>query len=176
MITEQSYTFQQGNVVYERSEQFSLSGTTIRVVMSDGTIKTITLNDSMIKTMPDMTTVGQKTVVITYMGKDYTITFNVVENEFDQYSEVIYQFLAKFNSGDASISSVSGSAKANLLYSFLQEEASVNETAAFDLTQAQILEAIDSLNVEGVEDIYDILLSSLVRASLTVQKPRSSRL
>lgn len=174
VITEQSYTFQQGNVVYERSEQFTLGGTSIRVVMSDGTVKTIILNDSMIKSMPDMTTVGQKTAVITYMGKDYTITFNVVENELDQYSQVIYQFLAKFNSNDVNVSSMSGSASLNLLYSFLQDEATVNETAEFDVTQAQILEAINSLNVEGVEDIYDILLSSLVRSSLTVQNPEAA--
>lgn len=162
-----NYTFQQGSVVFEREESFSLSGTTLTLHMSDNTTKVINLADAMIKSMPDMTTTGTKTIVITYEGKDYTITFVVVDNQTDKYIQKLNDFLNKFNAGQKNVGSFEAYASAILTAGFLGDEQSIAENGEFTITPQEILEILNSLEVSGTTDAYNILVKALVNASLT---------
>lgn len=166
-VTITNYSFQQGSVVFEREETFSLSGTKLTLNMSDNTSQTINLADAMIKSMPDMTTTGPKTVVITYEGKDYTITFVVVENKTDKYIQTLNDFLVKFNAGQKNVRDFEVYANAHLTSSFLGEEQTVSENAELLISQQEILDLLNSLEVSGATNAYNILINALVNASLT---------
>lgn len=64
--------------VYTVGEKFDTSGLSIKVMMSDGTTKTLTSGFTV--SGPDMSTAGTKTVTVTYSGKTttFTITVNAV--------------------------------------------------------------------------------------------------
>lgn len=61
--------------VYTVGEAFSSSGLSIKVNMSDGTSKTVTSGFTV--SAPNMSTVGTKTVTVTYSGKSTTFTITV---------------------------------------------------------------------------------------------------
>ncbi len=62
---------------YYVGDSFDSAGLAIKVVMSDGTTKTITSGFTIAK--PDMTTSGTKTVNVSYGGKTTSFTINVKE-------------------------------------------------------------------------------------------------
>lgn len=61
--------------VYTVGEKFDASGLAVKVTMSDGTTKTITSGFTL--SNPDMSTVGTKTVTVTYSGKTTTFIITV---------------------------------------------------------------------------------------------------
>ena len=62
---------------YYVGDTFSSSGLSVKVTMSDGTIKTLTSGFTV--SSPDMSTAGTKTVTVTYSGKTASFTIKVVE-------------------------------------------------------------------------------------------------
>jgi len=72
------YNFLNYDSTYAVNEDFSLAGAKLKITNEDGTEKEITITDDMIKSMPDMTTTGQKTVTIVYDGKEFTLTIEVL--------------------------------------------------------------------------------------------------
>ncbi len=75
--TISGYTFSDYDDSYYTNETFSILGTKLNLKMSDGTTKTVDVTAEMIKQLPDISTVGTKTITITYNSKEYTYTINV---------------------------------------------------------------------------------------------------
>lgn len=73
------YSFYNYDNTYNLNEVFSISGAKLKITKADGTETEITITDDMIKEMPDMTTVGTKTIVIVYDDVEYKFSIEVVE-------------------------------------------------------------------------------------------------
>ncbi|MCH5171602.1 MAG: bacterial Ig-like domain-containing protein [Erysipelotrichales bacterium] len=68
---------------YEIGEELDLTGLTIMVYYADGSSEEIPVTMSMIKSMPNMSTSGEKTVVITYEGKEDSYKITVKGEKID---------------------------------------------------------------------------------------------
>lgn len=105
---------------YYVNESFSLDGAKLKIKQKDGSYQEISITNDMIKSMPDMTNVGTKTIVIVYDDIEYSLTIEVVANQ-----ELSYNF-AGFNDtyqvGDTfDISNL----KLNIVYSSGNEQINV---------------------------------------------------
>ena len=78
-VTVESFSFVGHDEVYEVNDSFNVIGLKLRLKMSDGLTREITVTDDMVKQLPDMTTAGEKTLIIEYDGKEYSLSFFVVE-------------------------------------------------------------------------------------------------
>ncbi len=66
-----------GTVDYIEGQTFSLSGLNLKVTYSDGSNATIPLTEDMLANLPDMNTVGQQNITVTYEGQTTTLTVNI---------------------------------------------------------------------------------------------------
>lgn len=70
-----------------QGEEFSPSGMTVALNYSDGTSATIT--DYELK-IPDMSTIGEKTVTVSYLGMSKKIVVNVVDEITGKFSDTVF--------------------------------------------------------------------------------------
>ncbi len=67
------------------------------LTFGDNSTQTIAISTDMIEELPDMSTEGEKTIVINYNGNTYTFRFNVSLNELtrarNEYMAKLQQFL-----------------------------------------------------------------------------------
>jgi len=78
-VAVKNYNVTGHNQTYYVNDSFSIVGMKLVLTMSDGNVKEVTITESMIKEMPDMSTAGVKHVAVDYEGKTYTFSFQVVE-------------------------------------------------------------------------------------------------
>lgn len=83
---EVDYSFENCVTEWVVNDLFTLSGATLKIKDKKGTETTVELTDEMIKTMPDMTTAGEKTVTIIYNGKEYYLTIQVLGQQALSYT------------------------------------------------------------------------------------------
>ena len=76
---ELKYSIYNYDNTYTINETFSLSGAKLKITNKDGSETEITITDDMIKSLPDMSTVGTKTITIVYDGNEFTLTIEVLE-------------------------------------------------------------------------------------------------
>ena len=88
------YNYDNSYIVYGN---FSMQGAKLIITQKDGSIKEIDINDDMVKSMPDMTTAGTKTIIIVYEGQEYVLTIDVVNAEQVGYSFTGYLPLYSVN-------------------------------------------------------------------------------
>ncbi len=81
-VTEHS--FYGHNAEYSVNDTFSIEGMKLKLVMSDGEIREVTITESMVKQMPDMSTPGKKYFVVEYKNKEYVLTIDVVGDVVDE--------------------------------------------------------------------------------------------
>lgn len=167
--TIQDYSFVQNDTVYQRTDVFTLDGTSLVLQMSDGTSVTINLANSMLKFIPDMTTAGLKTIVIVYEGNEYSFNINVLPAEIDTHVYRLQQLLAAYNAGDLDVSSINASANFDLFYKFLQDEAAHEGSQEFNLTTAQIMDILSGTGNDTLTDMYKIMLDAFIKSSLNSQ-------
>lgn len=76
---ELKYSIYNYDNTYTVNETFSLSGAKLKITNKDGSETEITITDDMIKSLPDMSTVGTKTITIVYEGNEFSLTIEVLE-------------------------------------------------------------------------------------------------
>ena len=79
-------------------DNFTLDGYILNLVMTDGSKKSIKLQDSMIKNGPDMTSSGKKTVVLDYNSKTYSFNIYVEPKEKKEFLQELRHYLENFDS------------------------------------------------------------------------------
>ena len=166
--TIEQFSFVQGNNLYVRANEFTLNGTSLVFQMSDDTTMTIELNDSMLKNMPDMTTAGQKTVVIEYLGQEFQFTINVLPVEGDAQLERLQEILAAYQAGELQVSSINASADYNLFFQFLQDQATQQNMASGNLSTEAVMNFLSGIQDGQFTYFYDVLMDSIVKSSLDI--------
>ena len=149
--------------VYQVDDSFSLSGYKLKLIMSDGTEKEVSLTDNMIVTAPDMSTSGEKTVKVSYNGAEYTFTINVGGYSKAELLTKLQEFKEAYNAakkaGDTKVK-----LDINLTGKLLGDSGSVSlldeNAPSFSLTEEDA--KIDSLS----EHLYSSLITSLVNSGL----------
>ena len=76
-----SYEFKNYDNTYTTEETFSVHGIILKLELESGKLKDVNVTPDMIKEMPDMTTVGEKNIVVVYQGKEYSFTITVTAPE-----------------------------------------------------------------------------------------------
>jgi len=150
--TIKSFEFSNIDREYFTDENFSILGGKLTLTMSNGKTKEITVTDDMIKQMPDMSTPGEKTIVIIYNGVEYSFTITVSEN-------IVYDDQEKLE-------------MINKLNKFLEEykkaQSSVKTTASIDIDF--ITKFLNNYNYIKQEDVDKFNTQELEELDLFLQK------
>lgn len=165
-VTELSYSFEQQVSLVERDGAFSVEGMTLVIQLSDNTNRRITLTNSMVKTWPDMSTIGQKTIVITYLGKDYSFNIQVVQNAQDHYNLALQEFLAKANAGNVTVSDITSTINYNVLLSFLGQSNQASDLATGSISYQQLAQLLESLIVKDANEVFEMFVNAFIVSSL----------
>lgn len=156
--------------IYEVGEQFSLNGTVITLKEKNGTqTQTITITNNMLKEMPDLSTEGDKNIVVIYNGKEYTYTINVVDTK-KQIVQRFLKYLQKYQSGD--ISSADISTTANLVARFLDKTQNINTTQSGTLSKDEINSNsnLTQDQKELAKTLFTAITDALAKSGLDVTK------
>lgn len=84
--------------IYVVNEDFSVKGAKLKIINDDGTETIITLTDSMLKDVPDMSTPGTKTITIVYLDNEFTFTIEVMSASV--VSHQIYGYESSYYTND----------------------------------------------------------------------------
>lgn len=159
---ESSYNMVSLQSEYDIDDQVSFVGKTIEIEMSDGSKKQISITEDMVKTLPDMSSVGDKTLVITYNGKDYSFTFKVTDKKSDiiaKLNEFLEHYNLKQKKGDVSVG-IGYSITSN----FMGEKANAEDSMSSSLTYEQVKDN------ELVKYIYNTILDRVVKTTTDIDK------
>lgn len=127
---------------YEINEVFDISNLKLNLNLSDGTNSQISVTANMIVTMPDMSTEGTKTVVVSYNNTQFTFSFNVKNSSHEEMLAKLQDFMKKYNSNTVKNSSININAEGFAKY--LQNSVEFNDLWAS-------LHMSNVLNLEGYE-------------------------
>ncbi len=128
---EAGYEFKNYDKTYYIYDEFSITGTMLRIIDKKGNVEEILVTEDMIKRLPDMTTVGKKTVVIEYNGVDYSFTITIENRTQDQLLAKLQSFLRRYESGKDSLVDVN--IDTNLQAKYLENIANINEQETITL-------------------------------------------
>ena len=152
--------------IYYLNESFSIVGTTLKLIMSDGSVKEVTVTAEMIKSMPDMSTEGTKEIVIVYEGKEYVYTIQVAkriltkEEKVAKLKEALTRYLIS-NKTDG----ITAKYNLDMVARYLQD------TAQYDnVTDSIVLDDATVAEIKELKPAYDKLLKLLLQSSLNVEK------
>jgi len=139
-ITVNAATIQSSSITgfkttYELGETFSLTGTKLVLDMSYGEDVEVSVTNTMIEEMPDMTTAGQKTITVVYEGREYT--YNIVVNPATVVSGDIIGYRSTYELGESFV--ITGTQ--------LVLEMSAGENTRINITEAMIVEMPDMTTV-----------------------------
>jgi len=101
-VTIVSYEFVNKTTSFNYGEKFRYDGLKLKLTMSDDTVKTINVTESMI-VKPDMSSVGEKVVIVNYLGEQYTYTIEVIRSIKNFLEEFLAVYVANGGANDASI-------------------------------------------------------------------------
>ncbi len=126
------YQFSGYDSIYDINEDFDISKLKLSIDYEDGTTSEVSVTQSMIKSMPDMSTTGTKNVLVRYNGKSYNLSFDV-KNTKDEMMQKIQEFMKTYNSENVKTTGIKLSVKGNAKY--LKDSAEV-DTNLCDFTIA----------------------------------------
>lgn len=166
-----SYEFVDCVTEYEDTDTFSATGKLV-FTLSDGSTKEVKLTNEMLKSVPDLTTVGEKKVIYIYDEVEYELTITIKMSEKSQKNALavqkLYESLAKYvnSSKDEDVSlSVDFSYLANILnmpiegnYNLANGELSSEEIDSIALL-SKLMENVTNATVNGENaNILDVLM------------------
>lgn len=164
--TISEYEISGHTTIYYLNESFNLVGTTLKLIMSDGSVKEVTVTAEMIKSMPDMSTEGTKEIVIVYEGKEYVYTIQVAKRILTKEEKVakLKEALTKYliaNKTDG----ITAKYNLDLVARYLQDTAQYDNVA-----DSIVLDDATIAEIKELKPAYDKLLKLLLQSSLNVEK------
>lgn len=165
--TIESYEITQISSDFETAEDFSIEGAVLTLTLTDGTTQNITLSNDMLVEMPDMSTPGEKTVTITYLGQTYTFTFNVSLNDQEVYQEILDEILTDYQNGQINFSELEATLSGNVNFSFLEntETKTIEQMAYF--TEAEMMQFLQMAENGMPADLYEVLRDSVIAGAMS---------
>jgi len=161
LITITSYSIANVPASLERGDDFSVEGCNLVLNYSDGTVSIIPLTNAMLASLPDMNTIGNKNITLTFGGFTYSFSISVVENTEtvakNEYLQKIQTFLNTYQNSGAEINAT---LTANLTAIFAGEESNLNESVTTPTLTEEMLATFNA------EDIYNLVLNSIMTSSL----------
>ena len=109
---------------YDIDSTLDLTNLELEFTWSDNTTTKVKVTQDMLDALPDMTTAGDKEIKITYNGKEYTFSLQVVDKKADMIA-LLNSFLADYNS--ETIKSSSLKIDFDALVKYLGQSAEVRE-------------------------------------------------
>lgn len=162
------YEFKNCEIEYEVGDTFSIVGMKLNLEMSDGSTKEVTVTQDMIKQMPDMSTAGNKQLVIVYDGKEYTLTIRVVTPEVSAEQQAmiaqLQDFLTRYNAQNK-IGDVASKLDVDFVANYLGETAEYKNTV-YDVALDEV--TITDATNGGASPFYKALINGIVNSSLNV--------
>lgn len=143
--TEQ-YEISDINCNYETGDNFSIDGAKLKI-FNGISYDTVTLDVSMLRSMPDLTTTGEKQVEIVYNNKIYKFTIHVSLNKQiknEQYIQKLQKALEDVRSFKAS--SVTGKIDVDLETSYMANGYPINKSLNY---------VINSKDVENITSYFE---------------------
>ena len=110
---------------YDINSTLDLTNLELELTWSDNTTSKVKITQDMLDALPDMTTVGDKEIKITYNGKEYTFSLQVVDKKADMVA-LLNSFLEDYDSDTVKSSSLKIDFDAVAKY--LDENAEIKET------------------------------------------------
>lgn len=159
---EIDYSFANYEDTYTVNQPFSIVGTVLKITMSDGTTKDIEITESMIKTAPDMSKLGEQTVVIEYEGNKYEFKITVSQHVDEGLVSKLKDFLNKYESNKDS--SIDIQIKPNVVAKYLQDSATVDESTSMQLLSTMFDE--DMLT----DALYNAVFDGVVEGSFNLDR------
>lgn len=160
--TQEGYVFKGYDDTYYVNETFSIAGTKLRITDKNGNTEEISVTEDMIKHMPDMTTAGEKTVIIEYNGVEYSFTITIEDRTNDQLLAKLRSFLRRYESNKDSL--IEASVITNLQAKYLDEVANINEQEAITLL-SQMFD-----NDKLLDTAYNSLFDAIVQGSFNLDE------
>ncbi|MFQ6724397.1 MAG: bacterial Ig-like domain-containing protein, partial [Clostridia bacterium] len=151
------YIFKNYEETYYVNEDFTISGTKLRITDKNGKTKEVEITKDMIKQMPDMTTAGEKMVVVEYEGVEYSFVITIENRTNEQLLAKLQTFLRRYESNNDSL--ISADIKTNLIAKYLKNDVNINEQETIELLS--IMFDNDML----ANTLYNTLFDALVEGS-----------
>lgn len=172
---------QEQEQVYYVNSTFEISRIKLKLFYDDKTEKTITLDASMVKQMPDMTTPGEKTITIVYEGKEYTFKINVIElkeiNEQEEMINKINQFISEYNENlKQNNVKLSVGYDINLTSTWLKDKETIQESGILENITDFELEVLNNTTHTTLEGLINILVNTTAQNITTNQIVDASKL
>lgn len=111
-------------IEYQVDESLKTDEMYLNLTSSDGSAEKVKITEDMITSMPDLSTRGEKTIVVKYKGKEYEIKINVTGLTRTEIAELIQNFEAKLKSADKQ--KIKASLNYNVNANLLGSSSSVN--------------------------------------------------
>ena len=159
---ETSYTFVNYEDTYTVNQPFSIVGTVLKITTSDGKTIDVTVTEDMIKSAPDMTKIGEQSVIIAYNGKEYEFKITVEQYIDESLISKLKEFLSKYESGKDSLIDIKVSA--NLVAKYLDQVATVDKEASVELINTMF-------NKDALANaLYNAVFDGLVEGSFDLNE------
>ena len=162
---------------YDVGDQFSYAGIKLKFKeQGKNNYKLVDVTEEMIKAMPDLSTSGEKEIVIKYNGKEYsfTITVNAQTGEEEGGQELTQRFLEYLqNYQNGSINKILGSYNVNLDTKFLNENALVDESGNFEFNKSELSLLATTDQQKFAKTIYEAITDSLVKSGFNIEEESS---
>ena len=158
--SNERYEVQDINYSYETGDNFSIEGAKLKIY-NGNSFQTVNITNSMVRNMPDLTTVGEKQVEILYNNKIYKFTIyvslnHVVKNQ--QYIDKLHGILEGL--GNYRNSSVTGKIDFNLATNYLMQTNNFNQSYDYTVTAEDINNIPYAIAGEAYESIVKAILAS----------------
>lgn len=160
--SQEGYVFKGYEDTYYVNDVFSIIGTKLRITDKNGNTEEISVTENMIKSMPDMTSAGEKTVVIEYKGVEYTFTITIENRTNEQLLAKLRSFLRRYESNKDSL--IEAGIVTNLQAKYLDEVANINEQEAITLL-SQMFD-----NDKLLDTGYNALFDAIVQGSFDLDE------
>jgi hypothetical protein len=165
-VVPKSFHFDNAVLNYETGDEFSVDGLELIITYSDNSTEKISITPDMIKQMPDMSTPGEKTIIIIYKGVEYSFKINVVQNQNVFKQEMLAKLQAFLSDYQRSgkITKINAAAIVNLVAQFLGDEESLDEIVyEFNINpESGVLENV------VYNKIYEIIRDAIINNSFDI--------
>ena len=152
--SKEGYVFKNYEDTYYVNEPFSIVGTKLRITDKKGNTKEIVVTEEMVKHAPDMSTPGEKVVIIEYNGVEYTFTITIENRTNEQLLAKLQNFLRRYESDKDSL--IEAGIITNLQAKYLDEVANIDEQEAITLL-SQMFDNDKLLNA-GYNSLFDAIV------------------
>lgn len=159
---QESYVFKGYEDTYYVNDVFSIVGTKLRITGKDGKTEEISVTEDMVKHIPDMSTPGQKKVVIEYNGTEYEFTITIENRTNEQLMAKLKSFLRRYESNKDSL--IEAGIITDLQARYMNEIVNINEQEAIALL-SQMFD-----NDKLLDTAYNALFDAIVQGSFDLDE------